>query len=142
MREWLEPLFEARELELNLEPQMGGDLGERMSAAFAAAFADGYEQVAIIGSDTPQIGSAHLDEVWAALDDVDVIIGPSQDGGYYLLGMRNYFPQLFENVPWSSEETLDTTMERAMESGLEVSWLEEFNDIDTVEDWQDFQENP
>jgi hypothetical protein len=136
VREWLGPQLDAQGIEWQLEPQFEGDLGQRMSAAFAMAFADGAEKVLIIGSDTPGINNSHFQETWDALEEVDVVIGPAQDGGYYLLGLRAYVPELFEDVPWSSEETLDATMERAMEAGLEVSWLEELNDIDTLEDWQ------
>jgi hypothetical protein len=139
VREWLAPQLDARDIDWQLEPQFEGDLGQRMSAAFAMAFADGAEKVLIIGSDTPGVNTSHFQETWDALDEVDVVIGPARDGGYYLLGLRSYCSDLFENVPWSSEETLDTTMERAMEAGLEVSWLEELNDIDTLEDWKELR---
>jgi glycosyltransferase A (GT-A) superfamily protein (DUF2064 family) len=74
------------------------------------------------------------------MGQADVVFGPSRDGGYYLLGMKQVLPQLFTNIPWSSTEVLQRSLAAARNSGLTVALLPEWQDIDTVEDLQAFQE--
>jgi rSAM/selenodomain-associated transferase 1 len=115
--------------------QAGNGLGERMEAAFAAAFADGHDRVIIIGSDCPGITTEFLAEAFTALNDNDVVIGPALDGGYTLLGMRSLHPTLFRDIEWSTGEVLPVTLERAAKKGLQVKQLAALSDVDYLADW-------
>ncbi len=123
-----------------LLPQLGTDLGARMSAAFAAAFAAGAERAAIIGTDVPWVSRQTVVEAFRALDGHDVVLGPAQDGGYYLLALSRHRPALFEDIPWSTPSALSATADRAGALGLSVHLLDPMRDIDTIEDlraeWQ------
>src|SRR5687768_12779189 len=81
--------------------QHGKDLGERMHNAFGTAFASGYEKVVIVGSDCPDLTGELIDEAFDALDHHDVVLGPAEDGGYYLLGIKKMYPDIFQNKTWS-----------------------------------------
>jgi rSAM/selenodomain-associated transferase 1 len=115
-------------------PQQGRDLGERMSRAFDTAFASGAERVAIVGSDLPWLGEAQIASALAGLEADDCVVGPSSDGGYYLLGLRRPAPALFRDVAWSTGSVLEATLARARELGLSVASLETRSDVDTLED--------
>lgn len=122
--------------------QPEGDLGARMSAAFRAAFEAGAERVVIIGSDCPDVTGRLIDESFDRLKaGVNVVLGPTFDGGYYLLGMDRFYPILFENINWSTETVLAETCEKAASSGLSVSQLVMLNDIDTEDDWTSYIAN-
>src|SRR5690554_4685236 len=82
--------------------QTGDNLGERMKNAFAQAFRENYKQVVIIGSDCPELSARLLDDAYRALQASDLVIGLAEDGGYYLLGMKTFQPQLFTDIPWST----------------------------------------
>ena len=118
--------------------QYQGELGERMLAGFRAAFAAGHDRAVIIGSDCPGIDTAYLATAFAALEDDDVVIGPALDGGYTLLGMRVLTPELFEDVAWSTDAVLPTTLERAATAGRTVKQLAPLSDVDYLEDWQSY----
>lgn len=115
-------------------PQEGHDLGERMAAAFAAAFGQGARRVAIIGSDVPWVSRSTVCEALAALDAHDVVLGPARDGGYYLLALDRPRPALFTGIAWSTPSVLAATMERAGALGLSVRLMDPLADIDTPED--------
>ena len=117
-----------------LEPQEGRDLGERMSRAFASAFAAGAHRVAIIGTDVPSCGREHVVEAFRSLGDHDVVLGPTHDGGYYLIALDRPRPALFPSIPWSTPSVLPATAERADVLGLGVRMLDPLRDIDTVDD--------
>jgi rSAM/selenodomain-associated transferase 1 len=117
-----------------LLPQLGADLGARMSAAFAAAFAGGARRAAIVGTDVPWVSREVVLVAFAALDGHDVVLGPAQDGGYYLMALSRHRPALFEGIAWSTPGVLAATAERAGALGLSVSLLEPLRDIDTIED--------
>ena len=114
--------------------QPEGDLGERMTTAFAAAFAAGASRVAIIGTDCPGLRARHLTQAFAALDNAEVVLGPATDGGYYLLGLRQPQPALFANKAWSTESVLADTLADARHLGLRVALLTELRDLDNAED--------
>jgi rSAM/selenodomain-associated transferase 1 len=116
------------------EPQQGRDLGERMSRAFASAFAAGARRVVIIGSDVPSCGRQHVADALRALEDSDVVLGPTHDGGYYLIALDRPRPALFTAIPWSTPSVLPATAERAGALGLSVRMLDPLRDIDTLED--------
>lgn len=114
--------------------QPTGDLGERMAAAFAAAFAAGAQRVAIIGTDCPGVRAAHLTQAVELLREYDVVLGPATDGGYYLLGLRQPQPELFRDKRWSTDSVLADTLADAQRLGLRVALLPELRDVDTAED--------
>jgi hypothetical protein len=120
-------------------PQVSGDLTQKLIAAFHEAFASGAERVAIIGSDSPDISRTDIQSAWAALTDHDVVLGPTEDGGYWLIGLRAERPALFQNIPWSSNSVLQETLARAETAALKTSLLRVLPDIDTVEDLRRFQ---
>lgn len=114
--------------------QSGSDLGERMSTAFQKAFENGYEKVVIVGSDCADITSRHITDAFHALNTNDAVIGPSKDGGYYLLGIRKFSPDIFTGIQWSTREVFEETVSHFEHLGLSYSVLEVLNDIDTIED--------
>ena len=116
------------------ERQAAGDLGQRMRAAFAAAFAAGAGRVAIIGTDCPGLRPAHLTRAVALLLDHDVVLGPATDGGYYLLGLRVLRPELFAHKNWSTATVLAETLADFRRLGLRVALLPELRDVDTAAD--------
>ena len=117
--------------------QQGEDLGHRMRSAFAEAFLDSNTKKAvIIGSDCAELESGHLEQAYSMLVDVDLVIGPARDGGYYLLGMKELHSELFSGIAWSSETVLASTLEKAEKLGLTVGLLSELNDVDTIDDWE------
>jgi hypothetical protein len=116
--------------------QEGNDLGQRMVNAFFDAFEEGYEKAVLIGSDIPNINKKIIDQAFAELDDHDITVGPAEDGGYYLLGMKKGNPSLFENKTYSHGNVLNELLEAAKEAELSVFQLEELVDLDTKEDFK------
>jgi rSAM/selenodomain-associated transferase 1 len=114
--------------------QVGDDLGARMSAAFEVAFRRGAGRTAIVGSDVPWVSRETVLEALRRLDDSDVVLGPSEDGGYYLMALSRPQPALFSGIPWSTRTVLGATVERAGALGLSVQMLDVLPDIDTIED--------
>jgi rSAM/selenodomain-associated transferase 1 len=117
--------------------QEGDDLGARMKKAFARAFDEGFDRVLIIGSDCPGLTEEVILNAFNVLDSHQVVIGPSEDGGYYLLGMRKFIPDLFSDVNWSTETVYEKTVETVKNMGLSYSTLPVLNDIDTEADLRD-----
>lgn len=115
-------------------PQTNGDLGERLSQAVRNAFLQGTQRVFCIGADCPELDESLFYAAENALDKADVVFGPALDGGYYLIGMKAYHKTLFENIPWSTAETLAASLRAAEVAGLRVQLLPELRDIDTVTD--------
>ncbi len=116
--------------------QHQGDLGERMAAAFEQGFANGANKAVIIGSDCPELDGGILQAAFDALDTHDCAIGPTPDGGYYLLGMRRFRPELFQDIAWSTEAVFSATLERMGQLGLECFQLPVLSDIDNQGDWE------
>lgn len=113
-----------------LHRQPERDLGARMAAGFAAAFAAGATRVVCVGTDTPHVSSARLRAALDTLDSADICVGPAEDGGYYLIGMRRLHPPLFEAMPWSTPDVLPATRARAAALGLALVELERDVDVD------------
>ena len=131
---WPDSLFAKR-------PQEGDDLGKRMAAAFKDSFEEeGYSKVVIIGSDCAELTTAIIEEAFKCLEKNDFVIGPAKDGGYYLLGMRNFTSELFEGISWSSETVFRSTIEKIKDVGASCAKLDILNDIDTIEDWRSEQD--
>lgn len=129
-----EAYFRALAPRARLVPQVDGDLGARLSAAFESAFDEGAERVVLIGMDTPHLEPAHLAAAFEALERASCVLGPASDGGYYLIGLRARAPSLFQGVAWSTERVLAQTVERARAAGLSVATIEEIFDIDVAAD--------
>jgi rSAM/selenodomain-associated transferase 1 len=120
-----------------LRPQRGGDLGEKMAAAFEEAFASGARRAVLIGSDVPWVTRETVVEAFRSLEDHDLVLGPARDGGYYLVALERQRPELFEGIAWSTPSVLASTVERAGILGLTVRLLDPLRDIDTLQDLRD-----
>ena len=133
---------------LSLRRQTNGDLGDRMAAAFARAFDETNTKnkiesktstkvapkIIAIGVDCPSITAEYFDQAYAALGESDCVLGPAQDGGYVLMGLRRPAPTLFEHIDWSTERVLRQTRQRAESAGLTVTEIDTLADIDRLED--------
>lgn len=121
--------------DLAARPQRGADLGERMDTALAEAFAQGAAIAVIVGSDSPNLPDDYLAQAFAELAaGAELVLGPADDGGYYLLGVRAPQPRLLRTVPLSTPTVLADTLHVARELGLRVALLPPWYDIDTVAD--------
>jgi rSAM/selenodomain-associated transferase 1 len=116
--------------------QTGNDLGEKMGNAFSCAFGKGYEKAAIIGTDCPEITSAVIGDAFRKLEKKDVVIGPSKDGGYYLLASKSFRPELFKNITWSTSKVLQQTLSICEKQQLSVHLLTQLSDVDTESDFR------
>ena len=114
--------------------QRGFDLGERMKNAFCSLFKKKYGSVIIIGSDCYALTNTMIFSAFALLKVNDFVIGPAVDGGYYLLGMNQFFPQIFEGKRWSHPTVLTETIKQIKTLDLSVSFLRTLTDIDTEKD--------
>jgi uncharacterized protein len=119
-----------------LFPQRGDDLGARILWTFDQLFRQGYTQVMVIDSDTPTLPTAHLEQalMLMARRENDVVLGPTEDGGYYLIGLRQSRRELFEQMPWSTPQVFPETRRRSELYGLTVACTEYWYDVDTPDD--------
>lgn len=115
-------------------PQAGNDLGERLAFVAGALFARGATAVVLCDSDSPTLPGRYLEEAFLRLRESDLVIGPCDDGGYYLIGMRRCIPGIFSGIPWSSARVTQRTVEVAERLNLRVSLLEPWYDVDTPAD--------
>lgn len=121
--------------------QAAGDLGERMHAAFQEAFQQGCRRVVLLGTDIPGLKTRHLEEAFRALEDRDLVLGPSTDGGYWLMGL-NRRVNLFRNIRWGTGEVLEQTLAAAERLGLGFRQLDPLTDVDTEKDLRLLLPNP
>jgi rSAM/selenodomain-associated transferase 1 len=112
---------------IQIRQQIGKDLGDRMLHAFQEAL-NLYNKVIIIGTDSPTFPVSAFQEAFLRLEDHDVVLGPSEDGGYYLIALNKLIPEIFENIPWSTDKVLPVTLERLAKR--KVSLLERCFDVD------------
>jgi len=112
--------------------QYGNDLGKRIQNAFENAFENGYKNVVIIGSDMYDLKPTHLEEAFEKLNSHEVVIGPAEDGGYYLLGMNSLQLNAFKEKAWGTETVLKDTLNDL--GDLDITLMEALNDIDVIED--------
>jgi rSAM/selenodomain-associated transferase 1 len=120
---------------VDLHTQADGDLGTRMSNAFRTAL-DSADAAVMIGADCPTLNVTDIDSAFDALNaGKDIVIGPAEDGGYYLIGMREHHASIFEDIPWSTPEVLALTERRIQQQGLGVQYLTLRKDLDTPEDY-------
>jgi rSAM/selenodomain-associated transferase 1 len=119
-------------------PQKGTNLGERMKNCFSEAFTKGFRKVVLMGSDSPDLTEAFLHSAFAELQTHNVVLGPSSDGGYYLIGFRNttFTPSVFEETHWSTPMVFKETMAKIKEANQSVSILPVWSDVDTITDLQ------
>lgn len=115
--------------------QSSGDLGVKMQSAFEEVLNE-TDKVIIIGSDSPQISPDYINGAYEALDNHDVVIGPTYDGGYYLLGMKKMHKSLFQDIAWSTESVFDQTVAKFNKESLSYKVLDQLADIDYAEDWK------
>lgn len=118
-----------------LRVQMEGDIGARMNHALTQELQSA-SRVVLIGSDTPSITQGDIKEAFEALGTADLVIGPTNDGGYYLIGLASPHQELFTDIAWSSGQELTQTLERAKAHDLRVATLSQKTDVDTLKDLQ------
>lgn len=116
------------------DQQYGEGLGERMNNAMTSSFEEGADKVIIIGSDCYELRSSLIQEAFELLNDKDLVLGPAEDGGYYLIGMKKPLTAIFENKEWGNSDVLLDTLLTIKEKGLTFHLLETLNDVDTIED--------
>ena len=116
--------------------QRGDDLGERMDAAFIDLWRRGHRNVVLVGSDLPALPLSYLETAFGLLvtSTHQVVLGPSRDGGYYLVGMNQPTPEIFQDMTWSHNQVLTQTMKRLAALGIAAELLPTWFDLDTVED--------
>ncbi len=115
--------------------QAEGDLGDKLKDV-SNTLAQQYDKYIIIGGDCPYISKSHIDDAFRALDKQDIVLGPVYDGGYYLIGAKNYYPAVFEQIDWSTEHVLDQTIDQIEKLELSFGLLDTLEDIDYIEDWK------
>jgi len=130
------PFFIGRKKNL----QYGDDLGEKMANAIVHILKE-HKVAIVIGSDCPLLSPEHLRLAVEKLQYNDLVIGPAEDGGFYLIGMKKVQPDLFTDIEWSSDKVLTQTLEKAKAAGLSVSLLKTLYDIDYAEDWRRYLKN-
>jgi rSAM/selenodomain-associated transferase 1 len=128
-REWLGSSY-------SYVPQEGNDLGERMKNSFFYAFAEGFHRVILVGSDSPDLPGDFLRNAIVELQTHDMVLGPSCDGGYYLIGFRDdtFLPSVFDGISWSSSTVYQETMTKIKTAGRSLSLLPAWSDVDIISD--------
>jgi hypothetical protein len=114
--------------------QRGKSLGERMLHAFEDQFDEGHSKCIVIGTDCFELEPEIIEEALDSLDRYDAVIGPANDGGYYLLGMKKTYRSFFENKPWSTDEVFEQTIEDFQEAGIQYCVLTKLVDVDIESD--------
>jgi hypothetical protein len=130
---WLKELYHKR-------LQSGNDLGGRMKEAFLFLFKEGYERVVIIGSDCYELTGTLIKEAFHQLINHRIVIGPANDGGYYLLGMNTFIEDVFNNKEWSTSTVLEETLKDIESAGYAYYLLPELNDVDNADDIKKYPE--
>ncbi|MEQ5790352.1 TIGR04282 family arsenosugar biosynthesis glycosyltransferase [Muricauda sp. NFXS6] len=115
--------------------QVGKDLGERMMNAFKEGFQAGFENIIVIGSDMFHLNQSDLEEAFSKFKDHNYVVGPAEDGGYYLLGMKSIKPELFQNKNWGTDTVLQDTLSDIKNE--KVALMDEKNDVDYYKDIKD-----
>ncbi len=127
IRDWIDRRF-------ILHHQIGNTLGEKMKNAFDTVFSLGFKKIVITGTDIPDISKSLLSKCFLELEKNDLVIGPSNDGGYYLLGMNKFTHEVFDNIKWSTDSVFQKTIEIINENNLSFTTIEKLIDIDVKED--------
>jgi rSAM/selenodomain-associated transferase 1 len=119
---------------LRLIPQKGEDLGEKLANLSSSLLDEGYDGVMLMDSDTPNLPSGFTISGLEALNENDLVVGPCEDGGYYLIGLSRKIPEIFRDIPWSTPEVTPTTIKKSSALGLRTAMLQKWYDIDTFDD--------
>jgi len=116
--------------------QDGEDLGQRMKKALGEAFADGFAKAIVVGSDSPDVPGDYVMESFSSLDSSDAVIGPTSDGGYYLIGFskESFLPEALEDIDWSTPKVLEQTVGKLETHGRKIHLLQQWYDVDTLAD--------
>jgi uncharacterized protein len=114
--------------------QKGEDLGKRMYNAFSNLYKDKDEKIILIGTDIPDLSSSLIKETFKYLENYETVIGPSSDGGYYLIGLAKLNKDIFSGVPWSTDKVLEITLKKLEEVNSSYKLLPELIDIDSEDD--------
>lgn len=114
--------------------QEGTTLGDKMAAAFDWAEQQAYSKKIIIGSDCAELSVVNLNEAFSKLGNHEMVIGPAKDGGYYLIGMKKLYPEIFRGIQWSTNSVYNSTIDKIESNALSYATLEILSDIDDVED--------
>ena len=133
-RSWFEQTFPG----VFLLEQSGADLGARMATALHDFLQQGYRQALLIGSDSPDLPLSLIEQAVAGLQQAEVVLAPASDGGYVLIGERRHYPQLFENIPWSSAQVLAATLQRIKQHDIVSALLDGWEDLDDLPSLQRF----
>jgi rSAM/selenodomain-associated transferase 1 len=129
------PGFEPfRQAGFQLLEQQGADLGERLVNMTHTSFSSGATRLIIVGTDSPTLGASHFRSALVNLEDNDVVVGPSFDGGYYMIGLREPHTTVFEGIDWSTTRVFGQTLRHCRASSLLCEALEFWYDVDTIED--------
>jgi hypothetical protein len=122
--------------------QRGNNIGKRMYHAFLDVFARGFERCVLTGSDSPDLPVGQVNDAFDKLDSADLVLGPSTDGGYYLIGCKrqSLLPSIFYDIRWSTTNVFSETIKRIAESGLKFAQLPQWSDIDEFDDLKNFHE--
>ncbi|MGI9559272.1 MAG: TIGR04282 family arsenosugar biosynthesis glycosyltransferase [Thermodesulfobacteriota bacterium] len=117
----------------NFLPQRGNSLGEKISNAISDCLSDGSKKVSVIGTDCPDVTGEVIEESFARLDSADAVIGPCEDGGYYLIGLKHSRPELFTGIDWSTSKVTAQTLEKIQNLNLKAELLKTLRDIDSAD---------
>ncbi|MCG8448460.1 MAG: TIGR04282 family arsenosugar biosynthesis glycosyltransferase [Pirellulales bacterium] len=120
----------------SLEPQSEGDLGDRMAAFFQNQISKGDNSIVLLGTDSPNIPLARIDQAFAALESHEVVLVPTEDGGYCLVGIARRVPPIFEGIPWSTPQVWESTIARLQESNTSFQALKPWYDVDEIDHLQ------
>lgn len=133
VRQWLGQAY-------SYMPQIGEDLGERMEQAFVRVFSEGVDEALLIGSDIPSLTAAMIGDAFRSFSVRDAVIGPANDGGYYLIGFKKstFVPGIFHSMAWSTKTVFRETLGKLQKASLTVHRLPGLTDIDTREDVEAF----
>jgi hypothetical protein len=119
-----------------LLPIVGANIGECLAQSFERLLKLGYRTALALNADGPSLPQNYLNQAISLARDFDVVFGPSTDGGYYLVAMKEFHPEIFINVQWSTEQVLAQSLKRAAEAGLRVALTPQWYDVDTGQDLQ------
>ncbi|MCG6145875.1 TIGR04282 family arsenosugar biosynthesis glycosyltransferase [Leptospira bandrabouensis] len=119
--------------------QTTGELGFKMENAFQNEFNLSARKIVIIGTDCPYLTKDIFEVAYSELDHVDFVVGPALDGGYYLLGMKEFSPFIFHSIPWSTKDVLSLTIESIRKNNKTFALLKELSDIDDINDLEQWK---
>jgi rSAM/selenodomain-associated transferase 1 len=119
-----------------LAPQADGDLGRRLSSFLGEQLAFGAGSIVVLGSDSPTVPVAYVEQAFAELERADVVLGPATDGGYYLIGCARRVPPIFDEISWSGPTVLAETVARLAEPAWRLALLPPWYDVDDLDDWR------